>query len=454
MSLLRYWFAALVVWGLFPLTAQAHFLFVYITPVAEAGRAAEVYFSATATAGDSKYIDKIANTRLWMQSTPGEFVPLTIQATDDRLRASLAAEGPVSVIGVWNYGVLEREKAFLLRHYPKAVSGPAESLNRMKRNEKIPLEIMPTFADGEMQLVVLRDGKPIPHVQFETVDLDLDGETFKADAQGRVTWRPSAPGRYCVYTHVVLSESGEHEEESFEEIREFATLSFDWPLVRDKPDEEAVRLFEEALSSRAHWKNFPGFRAKIVCQFDGREEQGTLTVDADGGLAIDVDDAAVESWIEDQLASLAMHRISDDEADRPALYVADDGEDHPLGPLLIFLDDQWHSSYRVKDRQITVVNRRLGARNMSITVLDNHVNEEGQFLPHCYTVQYWDAKTGEPLQTQTSRKHWIRLGSWDLPLNQTVTVASKSGLSVRRLVLKDHELLKVPTSATGTPAGK
>ena len=48
-------------------------LFVRIGPLAEAGRAAEVYFSEQAEAGDPRFIAKIADTKLWLQSAPGTF---------------------------------------------------------------------------------------------------------------------------------------------------------------------------------------------------------------------------------------------------------------------------------------------------------------------------------------------------------------------------------------------
>src|SRR5436189_6150693 len=86
--------------------ARAHFLFVRILPPAEAGRAAEVYFSELAEAGDPRFIDKIAHTQLWAQSTPGQFQPLQVHRTADRLRAFLPPSGSVSLIGVCQYGVL------------------------------------------------------------------------------------------------------------------------------------------------------------------------------------------------------------------------------------------------------------------------------------------------------------------------------------------------------------
>ena len=89
------------------------------------------------------------------------------------------------------------------------------------------------------------------------------------------------------------------------------------------------------------------------------------------------------------------------------------------------------SSYRIKDRQIMVVNRRMGQRNMTITVLENTTNPEGHFLPHSYVVQYWDTASGKLLSAETIQERWQRVGSVDLPMLHSVTTASDVGLSTR-----------------------
>src|SRR5437660_2408914 len=107
-------------------TAHAHFLFLRITPPAEAGRAAEVFFSDLPEAGDTRFIDKIAHTQLWLQREPGKSTPLKAHQGEDRLRAVLPPGGSLAVIGHCEYGVLPRKVPFLLRHFPKALDGTAE----------------------------------------------------------------------------------------------------------------------------------------------------------------------------------------------------------------------------------------------------------------------------------------------------------------------------------------
>src|SRR5438309_8505559 len=86
--------------------ADAHFLFIRLRPAAEGGRHAEVYFSDQADAGDPRFIDKIAHTKLWLQTKPGAFEPLSVHKTPDRLRALVPTSGSIAVVGECTYGVL------------------------------------------------------------------------------------------------------------------------------------------------------------------------------------------------------------------------------------------------------------------------------------------------------------------------------------------------------------
>src|SRR5271170_2574403 len=125
-------FGAMVLLGLAP-QVRAHFLFIRINASAEAGRSAEVFFSEQAEAGDPKFIAKIAHTKLWIQTRPGEFRELPVRQAADRLVASLASDRSMAVVGRCEYGVLARpnQTPFLLRYYPKAVAGNRDELNRL-----------------------------------------------------------------------------------------------------------------------------------------------------------------------------------------------------------------------------------------------------------------------------------------------------------------------------------
>ncbi len=430
---------------LWPCTAaRAHFLFIRINEPAEAGRTVEVFFSEKADAGDPRFISKVAGTTLSVQSAPGKFQPLAVRQAADRLRASLPSSGPVSVTGFLEYGVLKREIPFLLRYYPKAVAGDAAALAPLRPRPQAALEIDATFDGNHVTLALLRAGKPVPGVTFTTVDDDLVNEEVKADASGKAVWKPPSPGFYCIYAKSVSKTPGQWKGMPYSEIREFATIAFRWPLARTDADPEAVKLFEKALAARATWEQFPGFSAELSGSVDGRIFTGKATVAGAGDVTLELDDPVVRPWVEEQLQSLVNHRLPPPkhEGAPPVLRFADHDTSHPLGRLLVFDGGQFASSYRVLDDRITVVNRNLGGRNMTITVLDDALNAEGKQLPQSYTVQYWKADNGELDRTESISNRWTRVGRYDLPASVTVRTASKTGLTVRSLQLAKHKLAK------------
>jgi hypothetical protein len=449
MKLRRWALLAVLAGALCVRRAEAHFLFVRVLPSAEGGRAAEVYFSELAEAGDPRFLDKVAGTQLWLQKTSGSFVPLTVHRAPDRLRAWVPASGSLVVVGRCDYGVLGRPKqtAFLLRHFPKALAGNPAELNRMAPYGRLPLEVVALCDGDQLKFTALKDGKPVPRAEFITVDARLANVKLTADDAGQASWKPPAPGVYSVYTRDTRKEAGEAGGKKYEEIRDFATVAFSWPLERTDADPAAVARFEEAVAARAQWQDFPGFSAHIHGSLDGRRFEGIVSIDAAGAVdfADDVPERqdSVSDWVQGQLESLVQHRLArpaSAERTRPVVRFAEARDDHPLGQLLTFDGGRFASSYRVKDRQITVVNRNLGKEHMTLSVLENDRNAEGKYLPRNYVVRYWDAAAGRLVRTETVQDGWRRVGSWDLPTAHTVTTATDAGLSVRSFTLSRHEL--------------
>jgi len=330
----------------------------------------------------------------------------------------------------------------LLRHYPKAVAGRVDDIHALQLKKEIPFEIQLRQSGDGVEFVAYRDGKPVPNATFWSVASDLKGGKFTADAQGKATWKPSSPGHYAVYTGETLKKAGVHEGSKYVEIREFTTIAFTWPFESKGADAKAVALFQEALDARASWSKFPGFSADIKANADGRSWKGNVKITAKGNVELSEEDDVVTPWVREQLESMVMHRIAAPRKGEPVLRFADNASDHALGRLLTFEGGAMASSYRVKDRQIMVVNRAMGKLNMTITVLDNDLNAEKKFLPRSYTVQYWTAPAGELQRTESIQNRWTRVGEWDLPTLLTVQTSSGAGLGVKTMTLSEHLLMK------------
>jgi hypothetical protein len=206
----------------------------------------------------------------------------------------------------------------------------------------------------------------------------------------------------------------------------------------DKPaaDAEATRLLAEARAARASWSHFPGFTADVEVNSDGKASRGTVVVTAEGKVKFEGLERGAETWAKHNLASTVSHRLDDNTPHDTPCAFADDVEQHPMGRAIRVLNDELHSGYRIRDKQITEVNRTMKDRRFTISVLENRPNAEGKFLSAAFVVNYWNLETGELLRTETNHQTWTRVGKFDLPVTSLVLTAA------RTLKLSNHKLLE------------
>jgi hypothetical protein len=220
------------------------------------------------------------------------------------------------------------------------------------------------------------------------------------------------------------------------------------PARADDANADATKLLAEARAARAQWEKFPGFRARMTIDIEGKITKGTVEVSPKGKVTIeakgDEKSDAVE-WARGQIAQIVSHRLDNSASlDTPCAFV-DDNKDHPLGRAIRVLNDEFHSSYRVRDRQIIVVNRQMKDSRFTITVMENKLNKEKKYLPACYVVNTWDGKTDALTSSAAYHQTWKRIGDYDLPSTLTIVMATGSagsGQSARSLKLTTHDLLK------------
>jgi hypothetical protein len=205
-------------------------------------------------------------------------------------------------------------------------------------------------------------------------------------------------------------------------------------------DPAATRLLAEARAARATWRHFPGFRADLEINFDGKVFRGPVEVSPEGKVTLDLGDRHAETWARHTLGSVVGHRLDNSTGLKTPCAFADDNTQHPLGRAIRVLNDEFHSSYRIRDRQVIVVNREMPDSRFTITVLENRRNEEGQFLPVCYTVNTWDRKSGALRSAAGHHQTWQRVGRFDLPGTTTVVTATAGTLEARGLKLSNHRL--------------
>src|SRR5947209_12547360 len=156
-----------------------------------------------------------------------------------------------------------------------------------------------------------------------------------------------------------------------------------------EPDPDATKLLAEARAARAVWENFPGFTADLVVNTDGKEVKGKLHVDEAGKVKFEGIGAAESELALPTVKSIVAHRLPLDlKQPTPCRFASDDAR-HPLGREVVVLSDELHSSYRIRGREIVVVNRVMKDSRFTTTVLESLTNAEGKLLSSSYVVDYW-----------------------------------------------------------------
>ena len=204
-----------------------------------------------------------------------------------------------------------------------------------------------------------------------------------------------------------------------------------------KPDAEATKLLREAREARALWKKFPGFSADIEVNMDGKVHRGKVRVAASGKVTFEQLDQLAETWARPILTADVGHRL--DEAAETTCYFADTDTNHPLGRAIGLIGDGMGSVYRVLNKQVLVVNRKMGKSRFSITLLESRFNPEGKYLPGSYVVHFWDAEKGDLQKTDLYTNTWKRVGAFDLPVTTRV-VSTSRGTSAKSSTLSNHTL--------------
>lgn len=430
---------------------QAHF--VWIIPDA-AKNQARVVMSESPEADSPSLLDKIAHTEVMVRRQNGRVETLKLAKGDEALETQFAGEGAGTLAGVCRYGVLDKGTGgpFLLMYYAKAELPRTDAAPPVHEPwDRLPLEIVtPQGPSGRHR--VLWNGKPLAKAEVVVIQVGVGAQPAQdTDADGCFSFRASKPGVYGIRARHIDAKPGEHEGKAYKEVRHYSTLTLcigdenkAAPAEEPVEDEAASRLLSQARAARAFWQDFPGFEADMEINRDGQVQRGTLRVDERGKIRFD-GVADPDGWANRILASLVGHRM-DNSAEKETPCAFDDHDErHPLGRAIRVLTGELHSSYRIRDNQIIVVNRTMNGSRFTITVLENVLNENGKYLPTNYLVNYWDAKTNALQRSEGHHQSWKRLGDYDLPVTVRVTTAvsgtgENAPLSTRSITLSKHRL--------------
>jgi hypothetical protein len=211
-------------------------------------------------------------------------------------------------------------------------------------------------------------------------------------------------------------------------------------------DPQARALLRRAFEHTARWQpDFRGFTADLTVGINGKETSGPAMVKGPREVSVQLSDADVQKWAQDQIAMIAVHRgpRSFEESDgQYTLTMEEDG--HPFGTKLMIHGS--NSFYRIKDNRITQINRKMSHPGMppfafTINIEESAVTQDGKNLTTRYTVYYYSPTDGKLKNVESFADTHVRVGSSDLPATRRIISFENGEVVVKSLSFKNHKLL-------------
>lgn len=211
-------------------------------------------------------------------------------------------------------------------------------------------------------------------------------------------------------------------------------------------DPQARALLRRAFENTARWQpDFKGFTADLTVNVNGKETNGPVMVKGPREVSVQLSDADVQKWAQEQLGMIAVHRgpRSFEESDGKYILTAEE-DGHPLGTKLIIHGS--NSFYRIKNDRITQINRKMAHPGMTpfaftINVEDSAVTQDQKNLTTKYTVYYYSPTDGKLNNVESFTDTHIRVGASDLPATRRIITYEDGQVIVKSLTFKNHKML-------------
>ncbi|MEY4527318.1 MAG: hypothetical protein RL768_1037 [Nitrospirota bacterium] len=211
-------------------------------------------------------------------------------------------------------------------------------------------------------------------------------------------------------------------------------------------DPKAREILRQAFEKTARWpKDFNGFTADLTVNINGKVTTGPIMVKGPREVSVQLSDAEVQKWAQEQLGMIAVHRgpRSFEESDgKYSLTMEEDG--HPFGTKLDIHGS--NSFYRIKDNRITQINRKMAHPGMtpfafSINVEESAVTQDQKNLTTRYTVYYYSPTDGKLNNVESFTDTHVRVGAADLPATRRIIAFENGQVVVKNLTFANHKLL-------------
>ena len=211
------------------------------------------------------------------------------------------------------------------------------------------------------------------------------------------------------------------------------------------PDEpEARELLRRAFEKTYRWgKEFKGFSSQLTVMDNGKSYSGSVTVKTLQEIAVSLPNEVIQTWAQGQIGMMAVHRgpRSFEESDGRHVLTLGEEDGYPMGRLLVIHGDGMKSGYRIKDDQITQINRSMGPVRFTINVEDSLTTSSGKKLTTKYSVFYFTAQDSSIKQVESYTDTHAVIDTLYLPGKRRIILVEEGEVRVKTMTFEGHRLL-------------
>lgn len=188
------------------------------------------------------------------------------------------------------------------------------------------------------------------------------------------------------------------------------------PAIAANTFKSAREVFRDAYEHRYTWdEQFPGYSADVSLRYNKTLYHGLVRVNSDLSVAVvSIKDEAVRQLVTEQLQMVITHhrRVPFETIHGQHAFELI-GTDNTGALEIQEVGDDMDSHYRVRNHQITQVNRVMGPVAVTVDTLGFFTPPEGYLVAH-YQSTFCDPQTGEALEQQDVRDIYDKVGKYYL----------------------------------------
>lgn len=226
----RFWIAtalALTMVITFGLSAQAHFVWVALSPEADQ---ASLYFGEGPEPSEAYLLDKVKQSEVYARGADGSYMRLKLEKQAEGANGSWTVTREDAhwkgLEAICDYGVLDKGKSpFWLKYYAKYLDNRSLKNSDLCASEKLPLDLIPAQAGDGIRLQVQFHGKPVEGAEVVIIDDVYNESKLTTDASGYVLLKTPKATAYTVRAKWVEETPGEKEGKKYESIRHYSTVA-------------------------------------------------------------------------------------------------------------------------------------------------------------------------------------------------------------------------------------